>query len=83
MPDPDHDDEQLPVPDGVDDSIPAHSDTIPSVLSSELLTTRRPRIIGQRTDADHDALTVLFGVNGLNLLGRGRLDEDPIACHAA
>jgi len=39
------------------------------VLSSELLATRRPRILGQRTDASHDALTVLLGVNGLKLLG--------------
>jgi hypothetical protein len=61
MPDQDHDDEQLPVPDRVDDSIPAHSYTIPIVLSSELFATRRPRIIGRRTDAGRDALTVLFG----------------------
>jgi hypothetical protein len=83
MPDPDHDDDQFPVPDRVDDSIPADSYAIPIVHSSELLATRRPRIVGQRTDAGHDALTVLFGVNGLKLLGRGRLDENPIACHAA
>jgi hypothetical protein len=47
MTDPSHDDEQLPVPDRVDDSIPTHSDTIPIVLSGKLLATRRPRIIGQ------------------------------------
>jgi hypothetical protein len=47
MTDPSHDDEQLPVPDRVDDSIPTHSDTIPIVLSGKLLETRRPRIIGQ------------------------------------
>jgi len=83
MTDPDHDDEQLPVPDRVDDSIPADSYAIPVALSGELLATRRPRIIGQRTDASHDALTVLLLVNGLDLLGRRRLDEDPITCHAA
>ena len=83
MPNPDHDDEQLPVPDRVDDSIPAHSHTVPVALAGEFLATRRPRIIGQRTDAGHDALTVLFLVNRLNFLGRGRLDENPKACHAA
>ncbi len=36
MTDPDYDDEQLPVPDGVDDSIPTHSDPIPIVPSGEL-----------------------------------------------
>jgi len=56
MRNPDHDDEQLPVSDRVDDSIPADSYTIPVVLSSELLATKRPRIIGQRTDTGHDAL---------------------------
>jgi hypothetical protein len=83
MPDPDHDDEQLPVPDGVDDSIPAHPDTVPIALPGRLLATRWPRIIGQRTDAGHDVLTVLLFVNGLDLLGRGRLDKDLISSHAA
>jgi hypothetical protein len=27
-------------------------------------------------------LPVLLLVNGLDLLGRGRLDQNPIACHA-
>jgi len=83
MPDPDHDDDQFPVTDRVDDSIPADPHAIPIAFSGELLATRRPRILGQRTDAGHDALTVLFGVNGLKFLGCGRLDENPIACHAA
>ena len=82
MPNPDHDDDQFPVPDRVDDSIPADSYTIPIVRSNELLATWRTRILGQRTDTGHDALTVLFGVNGLKFLGGGRLDEDLIACHA-
>jgi hypothetical protein len=83
MPNPDHDDDQFPVPDRVDDSIPADSYAIPIVRSNELLATRRTRILGQRTDAGHDALTVFFGVNGLKLLGGGRFDENPIICHAA
>jgi len=83
MPDPYHDDEQLSVPDGVNDSIPAHSYAISIALSGELLATRRPRIISQGTYASHDALTVFLLVNGLDLPGRGRLDQDPITCHAA
>ena len=34
MPDPDHDDHQVPVPDRVDDSIPADPSAIPIVLST-------------------------------------------------
>ena len=44
---PDHDDEQLPVSDGVDDAIPAHSYPIPIVLSGKLLAPRRPRTMSQ------------------------------------
>ena len=83
MPHPDHDDNQFPVPDQVEDAIPAHSYAIPIALSGKLLATRRARIIGQRTDPGHDALTVPLWVNGLDLLGRGRLDQNPITCHAA
>lgn len=83
MPNPDHDDDQFPVPDRVDDSIPADSYAIVVVCAHERLATRRRRILGQRTDAGHDALTVLFGINGLKLLGCGRLDENLTVCHAA
>ena len=83
MPDPDDEDHQLRVPDRVDDSIPARSHAVPIVVASELFATGRPWNIGQRTDAGDDALTILLLVNGLDLLGRGRLDQDPISCHAA
>jgi hypothetical protein len=83
MPDPDDEDHQLRVPDRVDDPIPAHSNAVPIVFASELLATGRSGIIGQQTDAVNDALTILLLVNGLDLLGRGRLDQDPISCHAA
>ena len=83
MSNPDHHHEQLPVSDGVDDSIPAHSYPIPIVLSGKLLAPRWPRTMGQRMDGSHDALAVLLLINGLDLLGRRRLDEDSIACHAA
>jgi hypothetical protein len=83
MADPNHDDEQLFVPDGVDDSIPSHSDAVTTVFPGELFATRRPRVIGQRTDAGHNTLTVPLLVNGLYLLGRRRLDQDPISSHAA
>ena len=83
MPDFDDEDDQLRVTDLVDDPIPADSDAVPIVLAGELFATGRPGIVGQRTDAGDDALTVLLLVNGLELLGRGRLDQDPITCHAA
>ena len=83
MPDPDDEDHQLGVTDRVDNPIPAHSNAVPIVFASELLATGQPGIIGQRTDAGDDALTILLLVNGLDLSGRGRLDQDPISCHAA
>ena len=60
MIDPNHDDDQLAVPNRVNDSMPADSYAISVALSGELLATGRPRLIGQRTDAGHDALTVLL-----------------------
>ena len=83
MPDPDDEDHQLLVLDRVDDPIPAYSDAVPIVLASELLATGRPGSIGQGTDAGNDALTILLLVNGLDLFGRRRLDQDPIFFHAA
>ena len=74
---------QFLVLDREDDPIPAYSDAVPIVLAGELLAAGRPGIIGQRTDAGDDALTILLLVNGLDLFGRGRLDEDPISSHAA
>ena len=83
MPDPDDEDHELRVLDRVDDPIRAHADAVPIQLAGELLATGRPGIIGQRADAGNDALTILLLVNGLDLSGRGRLDQDLIFCHAA
>jgi hypothetical protein len=83
MPDSDDEDHQLRVTDRVDDPIPAYSDAVPIVLAGELFATGGPGIIGQRTDAGDDALTILLLVNGLDLFGRGRLDQDLIFSHAA
>ncbi len=80
---PDDEDEQFRVADGVNDAIAAGPDTVPTLLTGELLATRRPRVIHQRMDAGHDALPILPLINGLDFLGRGRLDEDPISCHAS
>ena len=52
-------------------------------LPGELFAPDRPSLLPQRANARHDALPVFLLVNGLNLLGRRRLDQDPIACHAA
>jgi hypothetical protein len=82
-PDLDDEDHQLRVADRVDDPIPAYSDAVSIVLAHEFFATGRPGIIGQRTDAGNDAFTVLLLVNGLDLFGRGRTDQDPIFFHAA
>lgn len=83
MPDSDDEDHQLGVTDLVDDPKSAYPDAVPIVLAGELFAAGRPGVVGQRTDAGDDALAVLLLVNGLDLFGRGRLDQDPITCHAA
>jgi hypothetical protein len=80
---PDHEDQKIFVLDGIDDSIPANSETIPLTFPGKLLRPVRARLVAQRTDMPHDSLAVLLLVHGLDLPGRGRLDQDPITFHAA
>jgi hypothetical protein len=75
--------EELVVGDGIDDSKSADPNAVPVVFPRELLAPRRPRLAGQAEDSRHDTLPVSLLVNGLDLFGRGRLDENPITCHAA
>ena len=83
MADTDDDNEQLPVSYRVDDSKSANPHTIPILPSRKLFTTSRSRIVPERMNRRHDALTVRLLINGLDLLGCGRLDQDAISCHAA
>ena len=83
MTDTDDDNEQLLVSYRGDDSKSANSHTIPALLSCKFFAASRPRVVPQRVNPRDDALTVLLLINGLDLLGRGRLDQDLIFFHAA
>ena len=81
--DPYDENEKFIVCDGVQNSVPPHTDAITVARSSKLLAPNWPRLVREGENARNDALPVFLLVNGLDLLGRGRLDQDPIACHAA
>jgi hypothetical protein len=83
VPDRNDDDEQHLVFDRIDYAIPSHSDAISVICSGELLAAVGPRIVAEPADRRHDSLSVLLGVDRLDLLGRGRFDEALISCHAA
>ena len=81
--DSDHEHDQLIVGDGIDNSIMTDADAISVTLPSELFAPSRSRFFRQLENLRHDALPISLLVNGLDLLGRRRLDQDPITCHAA
>ena len=70
------------VGDGVQHSISPHTDAITVALARKLLAPNWPWLVRKGANTRNDALPVFLLVNGLDLLGRGRLDQDPIACHA-
>ena len=74
--------EQFIVCDGVQHSVSPHTDAITVARSSKLLAPNWPRLTREGANTRDDALPVFLLVNGLDLLGRGRLDQDAIACHA-
>ena len=74
--------EQFAVGDGVQNSVSPDTDAVTVALSSKLLAPNWPRLVREPENARNDALPILLLVNGLDLLGRGRLDQNPIACHA-
>jgi hypothetical protein len=72
---------ELGISNRVHNPIPADPNPIAIALSRQLLTPDRARLLGELQNARHNALPVFLLVNGLDLLGRGRLDQDPITCH--
>jgi hypothetical protein len=74
---------ELIVRDRVHNPVSPHADSIAIALPSKLLAPDWPWLMCQRHNSCHDALPVSSLINGLDLPGRGRLDQDPIACHAA
>ena len=74
---------QVVIGDRVDDSILTDPDAVSVTLPRELFAPSRSRLFRQGENLRHDALPISLWVNGLDLLGRRRLDQDPITCHAA
>jgi hypothetical protein len=74
VPDPNDEDEEFRICDRVKNSIPPSTNPISILLARQFLAPGRPGISGQRSNAGHDALAVLLLINGLDLLGRGRLE---------
>jgi hypothetical protein len=67
----------------VDDSVGPLAYTIALVVSGELLAARWTRILCERLNSRSDSDADGARLNGFELLGRGGLDEEAIACHAA
>jgi hypothetical protein len=81
VPDLDHNDAGLDVVDGAQHTIRALPDT-EILLPGELLAARRSQILGEVLDASDNANAVFARQDFEFLCGR-RLDEQPVACHAA
>lgn len=71
------------VVDQVDDSVRPLADAIALVRSGKLLAAVWPRIRAESGDPGDDSGPDSPRRDGRELLGSGRLDEDPIARHAA
>ncbi len=69
--------------DRVEDTVGAHGNPEESVLPRELLGPMGPRFAPEGTDALDKPLPILLLANRFELLRGTRLDQDPIACHAA
>ena len=66
----------------VHDPILSLANPIP-LPTGQLLTAERTRVIGQLLDLQNESSAILLVSNGLDLLDSRRLDENPIASHAA
>ncbi|OGL05805.1 MAG: hypothetical protein A3J45_13895 [Candidatus Rokubacteria bacterium RIFCSPHIGHO2_02_FULL_69_13] len=83
MPHLDDKDQEFPVPDLIHDTITTLADAIAVVLACEFFRSNGPGMLGERLDLRDDTLPLLLGGQGLDFLGRGRLDKELIGGHAA
>jgi len=67
----------------VDDQVGALTNPIALGLARKLLATGGTRSAGKTLDSRYDPGAESAGLDGFELFGRGRLDEDVIACHVA
>ncbi|MGI9040199.1 MAG: hypothetical protein ACR2HK_03675 [Gemmatimonadales bacterium] len=81
VPDLHHDNSADVIVDGVDDSVITLPDAI-LLLPGQFLAPGRPGLGGERPHA-RDDLSAKFEGKSLQLFDGGRLDQQPIACHAA
>jgi hypothetical protein len=67
---------------GVDDPVGTLANPNAIGLAGKPLATGRTRSAGETLDSRHDPDTQPSRLDGFELFGCGRLDEDAIACHA-
>ena len=75
-------DDQVIVANLVDNSIVALPQAV-ELTAGQFLTSRWSRFIRQALNPSNDALSVFLDANGLKLLDRRRLYQDPIFFHFA
>ena len=81
IPDPHHRDDQLGVPNLVENPVVALTQPI-FVVTTELFRTHRPRIVRQFSDSGHDPPTVRYRYAFKFLRSRSG-EQNAIACHAS
>lgn len=69
--------------DRVDDPVRTHAYTEEPVVTRKLLAPLGSRFVPEGSDAPDEPLSILFLADRLKLFRGARLDQDPIACHAA
>jgi hypothetical protein len=79
----DDENQQVAILDLVDDAISPLTDAVPVVLTGQLFGTDGSRIFCKSVNLRDDPLSILFGRESLDFLGRGGLNEEPINGHAA
>ncbi len=67
----------------VNDPVRALPDSVVLGLARKFLATKRTWATGEGLNSRCDPNAHSAGLDGFELFGRGRLDEDAIACHAA
>ena len=78
----DHDGQDI-IGDGIDDAIGALANAISIMMTGELLTTRRSRIVSEPADSVNDPKPDLPRFYRFDFLCSGSLEADLIACHCA
>lgn len=73
---------QVLIFDGIEDAITSLSYTV-LLLAGDFLDAVGARVVGQLEDTLDQSLTILLRGNSFDFFDRGRLNQEPIFCHAA